>query len=253
MGRLRLKTPEEIAQMREAGRVVALILEEMERMAVPGTPTIEMDRQAAEIAKSFGARMAFLGYRGYPANICVSINEQVVHGIPGRRRLVEGDIVSIDVGVELKGWFADAAATFPVGEVPEKVKKLLRVTKEALHIGIEHARVGMRLSQLAAAIQTHVESHGLSVVKDYVGHGIGRNLHEEPRVPNFVDSALLRNDVVFQPGLTIAIEPMVNLGTDKVKRLADGWTVVTQDGSFSAHFEHTVAITDKGPLILTAP
>lgn len=253
MGRVRLKNREEIRKMREAGRVVGLILEELERLAVPGTETREMDSRAAEIARSFGARMAFLGYRGFPANICVSINEQVVHGIPGRRCLKEGDIVSIDVGVEMKGWYADAAATFPVGKVSEKARKLINVTREALSVGIAHARVGMRLSQLAGAIQAHVESYGFSVVKDYVGHGIGRNLHEEPRVPNFVDSALLRNDIVFQPGTTIAIEPMVNIGTDRVKRLEDGWTVVTADGELSAHFEHTVAVTEQGPLILTLP
>jgi len=253
MSRISRKRPEEIEMMREAGRIVGLILEEMERMAVPGMKTIEMDRRAAEIACSFGARMAFLGYHGFPANICISINEQVVHGIPSRRRLQEGDIVSVDVGVEVKGWYGDAAATFPVGRITEEAQRLLEVTKGALRVGIEHARVGLRLSQLAGAIQTYVESRGFSVVKDYVGHGIGRNLHEEPRVPNFVDSSLIRNDVVFEAGLTLAIEPMVNAGGSKVRRLADGWTVVTADGSLSAHFEHTVAITDEGPLILTTP
>jgi len=248
-----VKTAEEIEKMRRAGRIVALVLEELGLMCEPGLPTSEFDRRAAEIAETNGARMAFLGYRGFPANVCVSINEEVVHGIPGPRRLREGDIVSIDVGVELEGYFGDAAATFPVGHVSSEAARIMETTRQALQIAIRHVKPGVRLSQLAAAIQAFAESNGYSVVKDYVGHGIGRSLHEEPRVPNYVDNSLLRADLVFVPGITIAIEPMLTAGTDRVVRLADGWTVVTADGRLSAHFEHTVAVTEADPAILTAP
>ncbi|HHP50895.1 MAG TPA: type I methionyl aminopeptidase [Moorella mulderi] len=245
-----LKTREEIKKMRVAGRIVAGVLELMGRHIRPGITTAELDQRAEEFIKKHGAQPAFKGYRGYPSTICASINEEVVHGIPGLRRLKEGDIISTDVGVVKDGFYGDAAYTFPVGEVDEIKKNLLQVTLEALYEGIKKAVVGNRLSDISHAIQTHVESRGFSVVRDYVGHGIGAHLHEDPQVPNFGPPGFGPR---LRPGMVLAIEPMVNVGTHEVVTKEDGWTVVTKDGKPSAHFEHTVAITEEGPQILTLP
>ena len=247
------KSPREIVLMRDAGRVVAEVLSALGAMCRPGTATEALDAEAVRIIGTRGATALFKGYRGYPANICVSINEEVVHGIPGPRRLAEGDIVSVDVGVQLCGYCADAAATFPVGRVTEERRQLLRVTEEALWKGIAAVRPKGRLSEVAAAIQDHVEAHGCSVVRKFVGHGIGREMHEDPQVPNFRWDASENYERVLRPGVVIAIEPMVNEGTHEVDTLANGWTVVTRDRAASAHFEHTVAVTEAGHEILTLP
>jgi len=205
---------------------------------------------AEEYIKRHGGIPAFKGYRGYPRSLCVSVNEEVVHGIPGKRKLKEGDIVSLDLGVLMDGYYGDAAITVPVGKVSELAKKLIKVTEEALYRGIEMARPGNRLSDISHAIQTHVEKAGFSVVREFVGHGIGKQLHEEPQVPNFGPP---NRGPRLEPGMVLAIEPMVNTGTWEVRILPNGWTVVTADGGLSAHFEHTVAITDNGPEILSLP
>lgn len=215
-----------------------------------GITTEELDRLAEEYIKRHGGIPAFKGYRGYPRSLCVSVNEEVVHGIPGKRRLKEGDIVSLDLGVLMDGYYGDAAITVPVGKVSELAKKLIKVTEEALYRGIEMARPGNRLSDISHAIQTHVEKAGFSVVREFVGHGIGKQLHEEPQVPNFGPP---NRGPRLEPGMVLAIEPMVNTGTWEVRILPNGWTVVTADGGLSAHFEHTVAITDNGPEILSLP
>lgn len=242
------KSERELQYMREAGRIVALTLQELEKAIKPGVTTKELDSLAEEFIRRQGARPAFKGLYGFPASICTSVNEEVVHGIPGPRRLREGDIISIDVGTEVEGYHGDGAWTFPVGEISEEAARLLEVTREALYRGIEKAVAGNRLSDISHAIQTYVESHGFSVVRDFVGHGIGRRMHEEPQVPNFGPPG---RGPRLEEGMTLAIEPMVNAGTGAVRRLDDGWTVVTRDGGLSAHFEHTVAITAAGPEILT--
>ncbi|MCG0277398.1 MAG: type I methionyl aminopeptidase [Thermanaeromonas sp.] len=243
-----LKGRREIELMRRAGRVVAEVLAILEEHIAPGVTTLELDRIAEEALIRRGAIPAFKGYRGFPASICVAVNQEVVHGIPGLKRLVEGDIISIDIGAVIEGYYGDAAATFPVGSVDEEKERLLKVTQEALWQGIKQAVVGNRLSDISHAIQTHVESNGFSVVRDYVGHGIGQNMHEDPQVPNFGPPG---RGPRLRPGMTLAIEPMVNAGTHEVITLPDGWTVVTADGKPSAHFEHTVAITEEGPYVLT--
>ena len=215
-----------------------------------GITTEELDRLAEEYIKRHGGIPAFKGYRGYPRSLCVSVNEEVVHGIPGKRKLKEGDIVSLDLGVLMDGYYGDAAITVPVGKVSELAKKLIKVTEEALYRGIEMARPGNRLSDISYAIQNHVEKAGFSVVREFVGHGIGKELHEEPQVPNFGPP---NRGPRLEPGMVLAIEPMVNTGTWEVRILPNGWTVVTADGGLSAHFEHTVAITDNGPEILSLP
>lgn len=245
-----LKRPDEIARMRAAGRIVGQLLEEIGRRIRPGVTTAELDRFAEAFIRERGAVPSFKGYRGYPASICTSVNEQVVHGIPAARRLREGDILSVDVGVVLDGYHGDAARTFPVGDVDERALRLLEVTEQALWAGIEQARVGHHLSDIGHAIQRLVEGAGLSVVREFVGHGIGRQMHEEPQVPNY---GLPGRGVRLRAGMTLAIEPMVNEGGSDVTILEDHWTAVTVDGSRSAHFEHTVAITDGGPVVLTLP
>lgn len=236
--------------MRDAGRIVAGVLQELAKAIKPGVTTGELNRLAEDFILARGARPAFKGLYGFPASICTSVNEQVVHGIPGPRELLNGDIVSIDVGVELNGYFGDGAATFPVGEVSPEAQKLLEVTEQSLYEGIRFARQGNRLSDISHAIQSYVEKHGFSVVRDYVGHGIGRSMHEEPQVPNFGRPG---RGPRLRAGMTLAIEPMVNAGTHEVRVLEDNWTVVTRDAGLSAHFEHTVAITDGEPEILTRP
>lgn len=235
--------------MRQAGRIVAGALQELAGAVRPGITTLQLDTLARQYIEKSGARPAFLGYHGFPASICASLNEEVVHGIPGLRRLKAGDIISIDVGVFYKGYYGDAAATFPVGEVSPLAKRLLEVTRESLYKGIEKAYPGNRLYDISAAIQTYVESRGFSVVRSYVGHGIGSEMHEEPQVPNF---GLPGKGPLLEAGMVLAIEPMVNAGTWEVETLSDDWTVVTKDRNLSAHFEHTVAIMEDGPEILTS-
>ncbi len=243
-----LKSDRELAYMRDAGKIVAGALREMERLVAPGVTTAELDRVTEDYIRQKGASPSFKGYHGFPASICASVNEEVVHGIPGLRKLVNGDIISIDIGAEINGFHGDAAVTLPVGEIDGEIQRLLDVTEESLRAGIAQALEGNRLSDISHAVQTHVESRGFSVVRDYVGHGIGRNMHEEPQIPNFGPPG---RGPRLQAGMTLAIEPMVNMGTYEVRTLEDNWTVVTKDQQPSAHFEHTVAITPKGPEILT--
>ena len=240
----------ELERMRDAGRLVGDVLTELASRIAPGVTTADLDAIAEErIAKS-GATPAFKGYHGYPATICASINEEVIHGIPsGRRVLNEGDILSIDVGVSLNGYFGDSAITVPVGKVSEPAAALLRATEESLYKAIERVRPGGRISDIGYAVQRHVEANGFSVVREFVGHGIGQRMHEEPQVPNYGEPG---RGPRLAEGMVLAIEPMVNAGKPAVKVLADGWTAVTKDGSLSAHFEHTVAVTADGPWILTA-
>ena len=245
-----LKTADQIAKMREAGKGVAAMLATTRDAVRPGMTTAELDRIAAGVLARAGAKSSFLGYYGYPATICTSVNEQIVHGIPGKRRLKEGDIVGIDAGAIVDGWHADAAITVPVGQVSEQAAKLIAVTREALARGIAAATVGNRLGDVGAAVQRYVEDQGFSVVRNYVGHGIGRAMHEEPQVPNYGTADLGR---VIKEGLCIAIEPMVNVGGVATRVLDDNWTVVTEDASLSAHFEHTLACLAEGPVVLTAP
>ena len=242
------KSVQELAYMREAGRIVAGALAEVSRAVKPGVTTAELDRIAEEFILSKGAKPAFKGLYGFPATICASVNEQVVHGIPGLKKLANGDIISIDVGAEINGYFGDSAQTFAVGDITPDVQKLIKVTREALVRGIGAARAGNRLSDISHAVQSYVEEHGFSVVRDYVGHGIGTQMHEEPQVPNFGRPG---RGPRLKPGMTLALEPMVNMGTYQVHTLTDEWTVVTGDGKPSAHFEHTIAITDGEPLIMT--
>jgi methionyl aminopeptidase len=243
-----IKSPREIEQLKKSNAIVAEVFEKLKGMIVPGISTKELDQVAEEYILLKGARPAFKGYRGFPATLCISINEEVVHGIPSQRRLKKGDIVSLDVGVNFVSYFGDAAITFPVGEVDPEAKRLLEVTEKALYIGIEKAKIGNRLFDISYAIQRWVESHEFSVVRDFVGHGIGRDLHEEPQIPNF---GAPHQGPRLEKGMVFALEPMVNEGTYEVRVLSDGWTVVTADGKRSAHFEHTVAITDDGAEILS--
>lgn len=237
--------------MRVAGRVVAEVLEAMTQAIVPGvTRTIDLDQLALSIARKRGAVPAFMGYRGYPANTCISVNEAVVHGIPGPRVLIEGDVVSMDFACSVNGYFADAAVTVPVGEVGPEARRLLFVTRECLFKGIAQARAGARLGDVCSAIQKHAERAGFSVVRDLVGHGIGRAMHEEPQVPNFGRAG---KGPRLEEGMTLAIEPMINEGGYAVDQMPDKWTIVTSDGKRAAHFEHTVAITRRGADILTLP
>jgi methionyl aminopeptidase len=243
-----LKSEREINYLRDAGKIVAETLVEVKKAVKPGVTTLDLDQIAEKYIKSRDAIPAFKGYHGFAGNICSSINEEVVHGIPGLRKLKTGDNVSIDIGAVINGYNGDAAITVPVGEVDAEVQKLLDVTEESLYKGIEQAVIGNRLSDISHAVQIHAEQHGFGVVRDYVGHGIGRSMHEDPQVPNY--GAPGRGPRL-KAGMTLAIEPMVNLGTYEVKTLDDGWTVVTLDGKRSAHFEHSIAITDGKPEILT--
>jgi methionyl aminopeptidase len=240
----------ELEKMREAGRLVGEVLAELATMVAPGISTADLDLAAEKRIAKAGATAAFKGYHGYPATICTSINEEVIHGIPsGRRLLNEGDIVSIDVGAAFGGYYGDSAVTLPVGQVSEEAATLLRVTEEALYKAIDCVRPGARISDIGHAVQQHVEAHGFSVVREFVGHGIGQRMHEEPQVPNYGEPG---RGPRLAPGMVLAIEPMVNAGKPTVKVLADGWTAVTRDGGLSAHFEHTVAVTAEGAWVLTA-
>ena len=242
------KSPAEIAKMRESSALVADVLAELAAMVAPGVSTLDLDQEAERLVRAAGAEPAFKGYRGYPCTLCASVNEQVIHGIPNKRPMVEGDIVSLDMGVKKHGFFGDSAVTVPVGRVSDQAQLLLRVTQEALEKGIEQVRLGGRVSDIGHAIQQHVEAHGFSVVREFVGHGIGASLHEEPQIANYGEPG---RGPRLAEGMTLAIEPMVNVGKPAVKMLADGWTAVTRDGSLAAHFEHTVAVTKDGPLVLT--
>ncbi|MTV49459.1 type I methionyl aminopeptidase [Heliobacillus mobilis] len=243
-----LKTARELAYMRDAGRIVAETLQEMEKAAQPGVTTAELDAKAEDYIRQQGAKPSFKGYQGFPATICSSINEQVVHGIPGLRKLENGDIISIDVGASVNDYHGDAAITVPVGEIDAELQRLLDVTRQSLYVGIEQARIGNRLFDISHAIQEYVEDNRFSVVRQFVGHGIGKKMHEEPQVPNYGPAG---RGPRLQAGMTLAIEPMVNAGTWEVETKEDQWTVVTKDMKPSAHFEHTIAITDDGPEILT--
>jgi len=248
---IQLKSERQLAHMEAAGLIVAKVLDGIGKMVAPGVTTAELNAHAEKVIRADDAIPLFLGYRGFPAATCISINEEVVHGIPGARRLESGDIVSVDVGARRKGWCADAARTFAVGEVSREKRALMRTTEEALGEAIEKMRLGRALAELCGAIQSKAEKNGFSVVKQYTGHGIGREMHEEPQVPNFVDSALLDAGVKLAAGMVVAIEPMLNAGGSDVETRKDGWTVVTRDGQPSAHCEHTVAVTKDGPRVLT--
>jgi methionyl aminopeptidase len=240
----------ELERMRAAGRLVGEVLTELAALVAPGVTTADLDEAAERRIRQAGATPAFKGYHGYPATICASINEEVIHGIPsGRRALNEGDVISIDVGASLDGYYGDSAITLPVGQVSEQAGTLLRVTEESLFKAIERVKVGGRVSDIGHAVQHHVEAYGFSVVREFVGHGIGQRMHEEPQVPNYGEPG---RGPRLAEGMVLAIEPMVNAGKPAVKVLADGWTAVTRDSSLSAHFEHTVAVTADGPWILTA-
>jgi len=249
-GRVRLKSGRDLEAMRAAGRVVAGALHLLEQHVRPGVTTGELDCLALDLVRQRGACPSFKGYHGFPGTICASVNEEVVHGIPDRCRVLrEGDIVGIDLGAKLHGFHADAAVTLPVGQISAEARHLLEVTNTALWKGLAEARPGARLRDVSAAIQQHVEAHGLAIVREMVGHGIGRQMHEPPQVPNYVSPE--HDDPVLREGMTFAVEPMVNLGTAEIEILADQWTVVTRDRCLSAHFEHTVAVTRQGPRILT--
>ena len=245
-----LKSERDLEAMRPACAVAAAVLSEVSAFIQPGVTTKQVDELAAERIRSYGARSAFLGYRKYPCHACISVNEQVVHGLAGARVLKFGDIVSVDVGVVHHGFIGDTARTVAVGGCDVRAQKLMDVTEKALYEGIAQAVSGKRVADISRAVQAYVEGNGFSVVREFVGHGVGRSMHEEPQVPNFVDG---KSSPKLRPGMTLAIEPMVNAGQPAVKILNDGWTVVTQDGSLSAHFEHTVLITEGEPEILTWP
>lgn len=244
-----IKSAREIELMREAGRILAKTHEELEKAIKPGISTLDIDRLGEEIIRSFGCIPSFKNYNGYPASICVSVNDEVVHGIPnGRRILMEGDIVSLDAGVIYKGFHSDAARTHGVGEISPNAKKLIEVTKQSFFEGIKYAKIGNHLGDISSAIQAYAEHFGYGVVRDLVGHGIGEHLHEDPEVPNFAQK---RKGIKLQAGMTLAIEPMINAGRLDVEWLDDDWTVVTEDGSLSAHYENTILICEDGPEILS--
>jgi methionyl aminopeptidase len=242
------KSAAEIEKLRRSGRMARGLLEELRGRIKPGVSTLELEKYIERRIAQLGARPAFKGYRGYPCCLCASVNDEVIHGIPSERRVREGDIVSLDMGVVLDGYYGDSAITVPVGEISESTQRLLRVTQEALRLGIDQARLGNRLGDISAAVQRYVEENGYSVVREFVGHGIGRQLHEEPQIPNFGKPG---HGPALKQGMVLAIEPMVNAGGPAVRVLADNWTAVTADGTWSAHFEHMVAVSRNGPDILT--
>jgi len=248
-----IKSPQELRQMREAGRVNALALATVRNMIHPGVTTAELDAAAEEIIRKHGGTPVFKGYPGpypYPATLCVSVNEELVHGIPGKRKLKEGDIISVDCGTLLEGFVGDSAFSAGVGEISEVAQRLLEVTEKSLYLGIEKMRAGNHVGDVSAAIQQYVESQGFYVTREYTGHGVGREMHEGPQVPNYGTPG---RGLVLRPGMTIALEPMVLVGTDRTRVLPDQWTVISADRSLTAHFEHSVAVTDGEPFILTLP
>ncbi|HZK33853.1 MAG TPA: type I methionyl aminopeptidase [Bacillota bacterium] len=243
-----IKSSKELELMREAGRIVAGAHEAVKNSIRPGVTTEDLDRIAEDYITEHDGIPAFKGYGGFPASICASVNEEVVHGIPGKKKLDEGDIISVDIGAFYKGYCGDSAKTHPVGEISPKATDLIKVTRESFYEGLKYARTGYRLSDVSHAIQSYVEARGFSVVRSFVGHGIGQNMHEDPQIPNFGKPG---KGPRLRPGMTLAIEPMVNEGTEQVVVLADGWTTVTRDRHLSAHYEHTIAITEGEPIILT--
>jgi len=243
-----VKTPEQVATMRRAGRIVAEMLDACQAAARPGITTADLDKVAREVLARRKAKSNFLNYHGYPAVICTSPNNVIVHGIPGDYRLRDGDIISIDCGAIVDGWHGDAARTIGVGDISEEARKLIRVTEESLWAGIQHVRDGARLTDIGHAVQTVAEGAGFSVVREYVGHGIGRAMHEEPQVPNYGEPG---RGMKLRVGHVLAVEPMVNLGSPETQLNDDGWTVITADGMLSAHFEHSIAVTEDGPEVLT--
>lgn len=246
-----VKSSEEIQLMYEANQIVAGVLDLLRRRIRPGLTTLKLDRWAEEYCRDHKGIPAFKGYRGFPGSLCVSINEQVVHGIPSKKVVLrEGDIVSIDFGVKLKGFYGDAAVTLPVGTVSSEKEKLMQVTRESLQLAVDTISVGNRVADISRVVQAHVEKHGFSVVRQFVGHGIGSDLHESPEIPNYVQKS--KSSPRLLEGMVLAVEPMVNVGTYKVEVLKDNWTVVTADHKPSAHFEHSIAVTSNGPLVLSA-
>ena len=243
-----LKSKQEIDIMRKVNSMIAGVREELRAMIEPGISTLELDQEAESRILKLGGKPAFKGYRGFPSTLCIALNEVVVHGIPSKRKLKDGDLVGLDMGIIYDDYYGDTAFTMPVGNVTNEAKKLMKTTEESLYKGIEAAQPGGHLHDIGAAVQGHVEKEGYSIVKDFVGHGIGKSLHEDPQVPNYGRKG---TGMKLQPGLVVAIEPMVNEGTPDVRILADGWTAVTADGRLSAHFEHSIAITEDGPEILT--
>ena len=245
------KSPAEVERLRRSGRMVRGLLEELRQRVQPGVSTLDLEKYIDKRITQSGARPAFKGHRGYPCCLCASANSEVIHGIPSERPLKTGDILSLDLGVIVDGFYGDSAITVPVGEIPESTQRLLRVTQEALQLAIEQVRLGNRLGDVSATVQRHVEKNGYSVVREFVGHGIGRELHEEPQVPNYVDRK--NENPRLKEGMVLAIEPMVNAGKPDARVLRDHWTAVSRDGSYSAHFEHCVAVTSNGPWVLTRP
>lgn len=243
-----IKSEKDLQMLRRSGQILSAVMRKVQKSVRPGITTLDIDRLSEELILKENALAAFKGYKGFPATACVSVNEEIVHGIPSPRVILEGDIVSIDLGVNYQGYFSDMAVTLPVGRVDENKRKLIEVTRKALDAGIRQARAGNYLSDISHSVQSFVEEHGFSVVRQFVGHGIGSALHEEPEVPNFGDAHL---GPVLKNGMVLAIEPMVNIGSWECLIAKNGWTAVTKDGLDSAHFEHTVAVTDKGPVILT--
>lgn len=242
------KTPREIEIMREAGRIVALTHQELKHHIQPGITTLELDAIAEKFIRKHDALPSFKGYNGFTGSVCASVNEELVHGMPGSRVLKEGDVISLDIGAQYNGYHGDSAWTYPVGKIDEETQKLLDVTEKSLYLGLEEAKPGERLSNISHAIQTFVESKGFSIVREYVGHGIGQDLHEDPQIPHYGPP---NKGPRLRPGMVLCVEPMVNAGSRYVKTLSDNWTVVTVDGKMCAHFEHTVAITETGFEILT--
>ncbi|SMO63187.1 methionine aminopeptidase, type I [Balnearium lithotrophicum] len=246
-----LKTPDEIAKLRKAAATTMEILLKVAEQVAPGISALEIDKMARSFCKDYGVKPAFLGYGGFPGAICVSVNEEVVHGLPTKDKVFkEGDIVSLDFGAIVDGWIGDVAVTVPVGKVSPEAQRLIDVTRESLYRGIEAAKVGGKLIDISRAIQKYVESHGFNVTRGYAGHGIGRSLHEEPQITNYVYKGY--PNITLEPGMTFAVEPMVNQGTGQVKVKRDRWTVVTKDGKLSAHFEHDIALTEEGTIIMSA-
>ena len=246
---IHVKKAAEIGRMARSGRILGACLEHLAGWVRPGMTTADIDREAEGFIRDHGCIPGFIDYQGFPSSICVSVNEEVVHGMPGRRVIREGDLVSLDCGLILDGWWADSGLSVGIGEVEEEVTRLIEVTRSALDVAIDRARVGNRIGDIGAAVQAHVEGQGFSVVRNYVGHGIGRNMHEAPQVPNYGTPGTM---TALKPGFVLALEPMVNAGGHQVREMPDGWTVVTVDGRRSCYFEHTVAVTEAGPLVLTA-
>lgn len=252
---IEIKTREEISSMREAGLVVWQVLEELTKVVEPGITLDELDQIAKRETEKRGATCAFMGLYGFPKHICISVNDQVVHGIPSKRKLQEGDLVKLDHGAVVRGWYGDAARTVPVGKVSADALKLLEVTRESLEAGIRAMVPGNRVSDIGSAVEAVIAPHGFGIVRDYVGHGIGKRPHEDPQVPNYGPALWSRGqpNPRLRPGIVLAVEPMINAGTHEVRTLTDGWTVVTKDGKYSAHFEHTIAVGEDGPEVLTRP